>query len=224
MLVIMLLTQSRGAFVGLVVGFGPALVWSGLKRPGRLLFSAGILALVISVTIPTAVWDRLSGITKLTSESTISEADREGSAEERFEIQKVGWQIFLDHPVFGVGPGVYQLENARYAPLLGTRDTHNTYLNLAAEVGLPGLALWCATVWSVLRHAYRRRRLAPSGDLATQQAWLERALWGYFTASMFMTNTGDTFPFLMLSVLWCSATLVSSPSPHATDAGRTTKG
>ncbi len=213
LLVVILLTQSRGAFIGLVAGMGPAFVWSGLKRPGRLLFSAGILALVIGLAIPASVWERLSGIEKLTSESTIAQADPEGSAAGRFEIQKVGWQIFLDHPVFGVGVGAYPRANARYAPELGRVDTHNTYLNVAAELGLPGLVLWCALVLSVLRYAYRSRRLAAPGELATQQAWIERALGAYLVAGMFGSVAKLTFPYLLLGVLWCSATLLASPSP-----------
>jgi O-antigen ligase len=223
LLVVILLTQSRGAFIGLVAGMGPALIWSGLKRPGRLLFSAGILALVISLAIPASVWERLSGIEKLTSASTIAEADPQGSAEQRFAVQKVAWQIFVDHPVFGVGLGAYSLENARYAPELGRLDTHNTYLNLAAELGLPGLTLWCALVLSVLRYAYRRRRLAAPGELATQQAWIERALLAYLVAGMFGSYAKLTFPYLLLAVLWCSATLLASPSPRANGAAPTTR-
>jgi len=222
LVVVILMTQSRGAFIGLVAGFGPAFIWLGLKRSRRLLFFAGISALVISVTIPVKVWERLSGIGKLTSISTIAEADPEGSAEERFEIQKVGWQIFRDNPVFGVGLGVYPLENARYAPALGRRDTHNTYLNLAAEVGLPGLVLWCVLVWLVLRHAYRSRLAAP-GELANQQAWIERALLGYLAAGMFGSYAKLTIPYLMLAVLWCSATLLASPSPRPETVDRTSK-
>jgi len=210
LVVVILSTQSRGAFIGLVVGMGPALIGLGLKRPGRLFLTAGILTLVISLAIPASVWERLSGIEKLTSASTIVEADPEGSAEERFAIQKVAWQIVVDNPVFGVGLGVYPLENARYAPELGRRDTHNTYLNVAAEVGLPGFALWCALVWSVLRYAYRSRRFAAPGELATQQACLEGALWGYLAAGIFGTYAALTFPYLMLAVLWCSATLLAS--------------
>jgi len=223
LVVVILLTQSRGAFLGLLAGMGPAFIAMGLKRQGRLLFSAGILALVISLVIPASVWERLSGIAKLTDTSTIVQADPEGSAEQRFEIQKVAWQIFADNPVFGVGLGAYPLENARYAPALGRRDTHNTYLNLAAEVGLPGFALWCAFVWSVLRYAYRSRRLAAPGELATQQAWIERALWAYLVAGMFGSYAKLTLPYLMLAVLWCSATLLASPSQRATGAARTTK-
>src|SRR5439155_8440487 len=214
---------SRGSFIGLVAGMGPALIGLGLKRPRRLLLSAGILALVIGLAIPASVWERLSGIEKLTSESTIAQADPEGSAEQRLAIQKVAWQIFVDHPVFGVGLGAYPLANARYAPELGRLDTHNTYLNLAAELGLPGLVLWCALVLSVLRYAYRRRRLAAPGELATQQAWIERALWAYLVAGMFGSYAKLTFPYLTLAVRWCSATLLASPSQRATGAARTTK-
>jgi O-antigen ligase len=208
LLVVILLTQSRAAFIGLLAGMGPAFLQLGLKQPGRLLFLAGALALVIGFAIPATVWDRLSGIAMLTSPSTIALADPEGSAEQRYAVQKVAWQIFLDNPIFGVGLGAYPYANAVYAPELGFRDTHNTYLNVATEVGLPGFALWCALVLSVLRYAYRRRRLAAPGGLATQQAWIERALWGYLVACMFATYAALTFPYLMLAVLWCSATLL----------------
>jgi O-antigen ligase len=158
-------------------------------------------------------------MSNLTGASTIREADREGSAAERFEILKIAWRMFLDNPVLGVGLGVYPRENARYAPEIGRMDTHNTYMNLAAELGLPGLALWCALVWSVLRYAYRRRRLAAPGELTTQQAWLERALWGYLVAAFVGTYVSLSFPYLILAVLWCSATLLvpQAQTPASTD-------
>jgi len=222
LVVVILLTQSRAAFIGLAIGMGPALILLAVKRPGRALFSAGILALVIGLTIPAAVWERLSGITKLSSTSTIALADPEGSAEQRFEVQKVALQIVVDNPVFGVGLGAYRLENARYAPALGQKDTHNTYLNVAAEVGLPGLALWCGLVWSVLRYAYRRRRLAAPGQLSSQQAWIERALWAYLVAAIWGSFAALTFPYLMLAVLWCSATLLAPSSLDPKGVARTT--
>jgi O-antigen ligase len=159
----------------------------------------------------------------LSSTATLALADPEGSAAQRFEIQKVAWQILVDNPVFGVGLGAYREANAAYAPSLGRRDTHNTYLNVAAEVGLPGFALWCALVWSVLRYAYRHRRLAAAGVLATQQAWIERAFWGYLVAALFGTYAALTFPYLVLAVLWCSASLLASPSTRANAAAPTTK-
>jgi O-antigen ligase len=212
LVIVILLTQSRGAFIGLVVGIGPALIGWGLRRPARLVLYAAPVALTISLSIPASVWQRLAGIEKLTSEETIAQADPEGSAEQRYEVQKVAWQIFVDHPVFGVGLGAYPLANAKYAPDLGARDTHNTYLNLAAEVGVPGLALWCALVLSVLRYASRSRRLAPQGALTTQQAWIERAFLAFLVAGIFSSYAKLAFPYLSLALLWCSAALLSSPS------------
>jgi O-antigen ligase len=223
LLVVILLTQSRGAFLGLLVGMGPAFIGWGFRRPSRMLLYAGVAALVIGLSVPDAVWERLSGIALLTSTSTIALADPEGSAEQRFAIMKTAWQIFLDHPVFGVGLGAYPEANAAYAPHLGRRDTHSTFLNLAAELGLPGLVIWCALVWSVLAYAYRSRKLAAPGDLATQQAWLERSLWAYLIAGLFGTYAKLSFPYMMLAVLWCSANLLASSSQGAHSAAPKTK-
>jgi O-antigen ligase len=217
LLVVILMTQSRGAAIGLVAGMGPAFVVLGLKRP-KFLALAVVLGVVVALALPAGVWQRLSGIEKLTRVSTIADADPEGSAAQRFEINKVAWKIFSDSPVFGVGLGAYQQANAVYAPELGMRDTHNTYLSLAAEVGLPGLLLWCALFGSVLRYAHRRRRLAAPGALAVQQVWIERALRGYLVTGLFATVMALTFPYLMLAVLWSSAALMASAPPGAASA------
>ena len=207
LLVVMLRTQSRGAFIGVVVGMGPALFWRAMKRPVRVLIVMTALALIVGPQIPPSVWERLSGIEKLTSTSTIAEADPEGSAAQRFEIKKVALRIFLANPVFGIGLGAYPFENARYAPEIGRKDTHDTYLRLLAEVGLPGCLLWCALIWSVLRFAVRQRK-SSEDDFGAQQAWLERGLWGYLVAGMFGSFSKLTFPYLILAVIWCSAALL----------------
>jgi O-antigen ligase len=215
---VILLTQSRGAFIGMVVGFGPGLVGLGRKRPVLLTLCAAVAATFIAAVVPDSTWQRLSGIEKLTSESTIAEADPEGSAEQRFEIQKTAWRIIMDHPVFGIGLGGYQYENAKYAPELGRKDTHNTYFNLGAEVGFPGLILWCTLFGSVLRYAYKKRR-GDTSSLATRQAWLERALIGYLVSGSFGSFSALNMPYLVLAVLWSSATLIASqraaPAPAA---------
>ncbi len=223
LLLVILLTQSRGAVIGLVVGMGPALVWSGLKRPARLLAAGGILAIVVGLTVPASAWERLAGIKQLTDSATIAQADPEGSAAERLELQKVGWQIFLDHPVFGVGLGTYPMANAAYAPEMGMKDTHNTYLRLVAEVGLPGLVIWCALIASVLLNGRRSRRLLQDGELGVQQAWLERALVAYLVAALFGSYAHLTFPYMMLAVLWSSTTLLKALPQRAQEATGTTR-
>ena len=210
LLVVILLTQSRGAFIGLIAGLAPALLLRAIKRPWRALVFVAVVAVVVDAFVPATAWERLAGVGKLTSTATIAMADPEGSAEERFEIQQVAGKIILDHPMIGVGLGAYPHANAVYAPHIGLKDTHNTYLNVAAETGIPGVLVWLGFMLWTIRFAIRSRRIAPHAELATLQEWMERALWGFMAAGLFGTYAMLTFPYLMMAVLWCSAILVGA--------------
>jgi hypothetical protein len=69
-----------------------------------------------------------------------------------------------------------------------------------------------------MRNAYRSRRLAPPGALSTQQAWIERAFLAYLVSGIFGSFAKLTFPYLVLTVLWCSATLLMASSQGAEGA------
>lgn len=216
--IIMLMTQSRGAFLGAAVGMGLGLLRYVGQKMGRVLIAVVIMAAAIPL-LPDTIWERFAGIQKLTSVSTIAKADPEGSAEQRWEIQKTAWKIFGDHPVTGVGLGTYGRVNARYAPELGPRDTHNTYLNLAAELGFPGLIIWLALVISVLRDARKSRRSGHGPPESDSYVWLERGFIGYLFASLFSTSSGLSLFYVMLGVMWCTAHL-DSRAPVQAPAGR----
>ena len=212
LLLVILLTQSRGVFLGLMVAAVPAAIPILFKKLHLAIGIAIVAALAISFIIPPKVWVRLIGIENLTSTETIAKADHEGSAAERFEIQKVGWHIFRENPILGVGIGTYKLANNMYSPKLGKRDTHNTYLNLAAETGLPGLILWCTLVVSSLYHAYHVRRSAKMSVLKRQQYWIERSFIGYLVAALVGTYANLNFPYIIISTLWCSSMLLKKTS------------
>ena len=216
LLVVILRTQSRGAFLGVMFATVPALVPLLLKQL-RLAIGLGIvLTLVISFTIPPKTWDRLTGMKNLGSTDTAELAatnESYSSALQRMEILQTGWHIFVDHPIFGVGLGTYPLACNLYSPTLGKRDTHNTYLNVAAELGLPGFLIWCSLMASVLLHAYRIRRRAKESLLKIYNYWLGQTIIGYLVAAIFATSSGLNLLYMMLSVLWCSAELLAKASP-----------
>lgn len=65
------------------------------------------------------------------------------SSQERADVIKAGWQLFLQNPIFGAGAGATGFWSLR-------ASTHNQLLLLAAEYGLFGLGLWCwmlAILW-----------------------------------------------------------------------------
>ena len=212
LLVVILRTQSRGAFLGIMVATVPAFIPMLLKQL-RLAIGVGIVvAVVIGFTIPPKTWDRLTGMAKTGASESDNQSAKEAadSTAQRIEILKVGWQIFVDHPIFGMGMGAYPLACNMYSPTLGKRDTHNTYLNLAAEVGLPGLLIWCSLIGSVLLHAYRTRKKAKESPLKVQNYWLGQTIIGYLVAGIFGSFGGLNFLYMMLSVLWCSSMLVQN--------------
>jgi len=59
--------------------------------------------------------------------------------------------------------------------------------------------------------------------LATQQRWIERGLASYLVAGLFGTFSALTFPYLMLAVLWCSASILSRATPPAANHAITGK-
>jgi O-antigen ligase len=234
-LLIILLTQSRGVFIGLLVGFGPPLLARLRKRPSGTAPVLVVLA-VIAVLVPAASWHRLGGITNLTK--TIAEAHKKGppatsedrldqfaadSARQRFDILKTGLQIAASHPVLGVGIGGYREANARYAPLLGAHDAHNTYVSLAAEIGFPGLLLWLGLVGSVLAQVRRRRAYLEADDRMIQILWIERAVIGFLVAGFFASYAGLTMFYLFLGILWAASNVLGSDTtePGALPARRT---
>jgi O-antigen ligase len=220
-LLIILLTQSRGVFLGLLVGFGPPLLAKLRKRSSGTKSVLAVLA-VVAVLVPATSWHRLESITNLTQ--TIGETHKspsstpgdtplylqvaKDSARDRFEILKTGLQIAATHPVLGVGIGGYREANARYAPLLGAHDAHNTYVSLAAEMGFPGLLLWLGLVGSVLAQVRRQRAYLEAGDRMIQILWIERAVIGFLVAGFFASYAGLTMFYLFLGILWAASNVL----------------
>jgi len=77
-----------------------------------------------------------------------------GSANDRWDLWGVGWQVFLRSPLVGVGPGnvgSYAAENFRLGEASGfyadpahmySRVLHNIYIQVLAEQGLIGVVIF----------------------------------------------------------------------------------
>jgi O-antigen ligase len=207
--VVIVLTQSRGAFLALGTMALPSTIALVRRRPRAVLGLAACLALALYLA-PASFWNRMQGLSKGTSAATIGEMDPEGSARQRFEVLKTATRIIRDHPVVGVGFGAYELAQYRYNPSLGYLDTHNTYLNVLAETGVPGLALFLAVVISVLRTVRRARRHASRAFPveAEMLRWLQYALIAYLIAGVFGSFAKLAFLYVYLALLWSAARLV----------------
>jgi len=75
-----------------------------------------------------------------------------GSSGIRKELLQERLTATLEHPLVGVGPGVYASAMAKQAEREGMparwRVSHNTYTQVSAEMGIPGLVLYLAAIVS----------------------------------------------------------------------------
>ncbi len=175
---VILLTQSRGAFIALVV-FALVILKGQKKRRGKILLLAGAAAVVIALAAPSSVWQRLGTSLNVTNAQSAATAHDEGSARQRLEIWRVARTIFAENPITGVGLGAYSdahyvySQRPEFDPIaLGHRDAHSTYFHLLAETGAVGFVLFFTMVGATVYDAERTRRRAKTLQPAARDAAL----------------------------------------------------
>jgi O-antigen ligase len=90
----------------------------------------------------------------------------------------------------------------------GERDTHSTYLRIAAELGVPALILYLL-MWAAVFRRVRtvRRSLATIRPREHQFLfYLELSMLAYMVAALFGSYGSLSFTYLIVSVAWLAAT------------------
>jgi O-antigen ligase len=209
---LIVITQSRGAFIGLTVAF--LFMLSRSISRGKLVKFAGLAALGIVLVAPGAVWERFSKMKYLTNTETLGEAD--SSAEQRWVLLQIAAEVAKENIVTGVGLGAYADAHSKYSEDRpewqfgrGNRDAHNMYVSLVAETGLPGLALFLAMLGSTLLRALRvETRLRGRFPLEAEQMRILRfGLIAYLVAAIFGSFHRISFLYLYVAILWIAATM-----------------
>jgi probable O-glycosylation ligase (exosortase A-associated) len=209
---VILLTQSRGAFIALLALAG--VVVKGYWRQARMLLWGGLAVVFLAFVAPDSVWQRLGTLKDVTNEESAAQASDEGSARQRLEIWKVAATIFAENPMTGVGLGAYSKEHyiVSQRPVfnptaLGARDTHSTYLNLLAETGLPGLLFFFTVIGATILDAERVRRRAKAVQPAAsrQLFYLELGLFGYLVAGIWGSYGQLVLTYLHLALIYATA-------------------
>lgn len=199
---IVLLTQSRGAFIGMCVFLLLTVTTIGRNRI-RIMLMISILAAAVIAAAPPAVWERISGLQDATSSESIAEMD--GSAVERWEIAQTAFRIIADHPFVGVGRGRAQTVHGIYNPRIGPKNLHNTYLEVFVETGALGLILF---LWHLILQLVRARRARGKAvDICDSADWrrlqlLEFGLWGYLVAGIWGSYGFLSMLYIYLAILF----------------------
>ena len=186
------LMAARSAVLGLIVA-GAMLLFT-LRRdrvfPWLLIGLAGLVGLAL-VLAPSTL-DRIAALGDWARDPTLFR---------RTTYLAVGADLFLQSPLWGIGPGNYPLyfigEEYRYlpgrAPVM--RELHNTYLDAAVELGIVGLLLFLAVAGSALAAA--KRALAGNAQLRAIGLGLLFGLAALLVASLFMPNKDMRYLWLL---------------------------
>ena len=137
-------TFSRGGLIGLGFIFIVGILRS--RRKILAIFLSIVLLVGIFYVTPDYVWQRFQE-TKIEADYHSPDVD---STKRRFLLMKAAWEMFLDHPVFGVGVGNYYYKCTDYQPIYAGR-AHSMYLEILAEMGFVGFLLFLLMLINILK-------------------------------------------------------------------------
>ena len=210
-------TLSRNAWVGACAGIGVLF----LIRDFRLLGLLPVVAALFIALAPTPLTDRLTSMFKVEefrSGSATTEASVQ-SNRDRLAMVRSGLRIIKDHPLTGVGPDMVRVVYPHYRDPEAVNQLnphlHNVPLQIAAERGLPALAIWLVFIVMLLVDVARRRASTANASLQTGALAVVVAT---VAAGMFEYNFGDSeflMLFLVLVTLPYAAARAASPTAGA---------
>jgi O-antigen ligase len=194
-------TMTRGAWVALGgtlccllavhghrAGRGRGEHGAGPRHRGRQVAAICALALlVVFLVVPASVLHRAASILDL----------RDRSNYDRLCMLDAGLRMIAERPFVGLGPDMvdhrYEIYRQPTAPRYWVPHLHDSFLEMAAERGLPSLAAYLWMMIAGVRLALRRYRA--EGGLAGPRAELYLgsvlALLAFNLAGLFENNWGD---------------------------------
>ncbi|HJN43249.1 MAG: O-antigen ligase family protein [Vicinamibacterales bacterium] len=204
LLVALALTWTRGAWVGACAVLGLLFVMKDL----RLMAVLPVLAALFLAFAPPQLTDRMYSAFDL----------QDPTNRDRVAMARAGFRMISDRPLTGVGPDVVKEVYPEYRDASAVEDTnphlHNVPLHIAAERGLPALAVWLGFLALLVRDLISRLKTPATAALAAAGL---AAVAGMLTAGMFEYNFGDS-EFLMLFLVMITLPFAAAASTHTAES------
>jgi len=175
-------TGSRGGFLAvLAVGAFLLLRFTAIRARWRIL-TTSLFALLFAATATDNYWKGMK--TLLQPKEDYNMTDDAG----RVKVWKRGVGYMLQHPVFGVGGANFPTAEGTLSPLAAEAllgrpvkwsVAHNSFLQVGAELGIPGLIFFLGmfgSAFAALKRVQRNRAVQPPGARSPPAAQLAQAL------------------------------------------------
>ncbi|ANT60663.1 hypothetical protein AYJ57_09970 [Salipiger sp. CCB-MM3] len=201
----LLATQSRGSLIGLMLG----LIVLATSFTRRQLFVACIVMVLVVVLAGVIASDELiERFSSIFSTAAAGEA-QDASTEGRLASWSVAYNVFNEHPWFGVGVGNFEAHYQNGALEAGLifrgegRATHSLYLEFLTEQGIVGLLVFLGFAAFGAVNFFRSAALARScGDelMARRLIAYCGAFVGYLAAMTFLQDSIPRFLWFVTSL------------------------
>lgn len=178
-------TFSRGGYLAFAAA---VLAISFFKN--KVLFLVIVIMLIIAavnpVFLPPGIRYRMSSTftqDQIYSSSLNENIDK--SSATRLDIWKGSLGMIKEHLLFGVGYGVFPHLIPYYSPGVGERDAHNTYILIAAEMGILALLVFLSLLFVILKNSYKLYKITKDHFFKALALGFLGSLGGVLMANMF---------------------------------------
>lgn len=221
------LTFSRGAALGFAIMIGLMVVMRYLK-PTQLI--GIVLGVALMLAVQPTYAERLLTLDALggaTGEKGASQAE-DASIRKRANETIAALLVFADHPILGVGRGLFPVYYQDYGAEVGianendARQAHNLYAGIAAETGILGFVAFFGIFLVTLRDldVVRRRWRALAPAYANMAIAFVLAIVLYLATGLFLHLAYERFLWLLLAL--AGATAYIGLQPHDPSEGSAT--
>jgi O-antigen ligase len=222
---------------GAALTAGAVLLYILFRSPNRMRTIRGVL-LAGMVLLPVAALVVPLDKYIETIQSVWSGRAHSGEGDEpRLTIWQLGWNVFRESPIVGVGASNFGVIASKITPFDASRNMgadpaqlyslalHNAYLQILAEEGIVGIALWLTMIVAFFRRMRRlraedagRRWIAQGGgdvDLRAISLGLEGAMVGYLGSAFFYNQLYIHWFWSLLVMSWVLVGLTDSTPKSA---------
>jgi len=218
-------TYSRSGMIAMAIT-GIICLWEfGVrgKRPILLAGTAicGVLAMGALVASPRYL-NRIASLVVAPDPGVVGtgtmESHGEASLEARTQLLKDSLRLMVQHPIFGIGPGMFPAVTGEW------RVAHNTYTELGAETGVLGLILFVALLITAGRRIREVRKLpgyAADPDIRLWASALWAGLAGYAAGALTASTEYTLFPYFMVGYICALYQIASKPVEKTPEKGTT---
>jgi len=199
-------TFSRGGFLALCMVLGLLVLWR--KPPLVAVLSAILILIMLIPFLPPTYFERLETILEYLPFRG-ADVRSEVSFRGRMSEYAVGFQMFQDNPILGIGYENYPVYYLDYSMKLGLdprrteRSAHSLYLEVIAEQGLVGFLLFGYVLFStftslgIARRTFKKIAMDEFSDLALA---FQIGFLGYLTAALFIHGAYPRNLWLLIGI------------------------